>query len=95
MGDRLRTGLAASRAEIEAGLAEARSELERARARQRELEDLITLGTATLLAAEMIGGTPQPSAPRPTVTVPESAPADSIVHEKSKAELTERLARSK
>jgi len=56
VSDRLKQSLMSSRAEIEAGLAEAESELARARQRARELEELIALGTATLLAAEMISG---------------------------------------
>ena len=56
MSDRLKQSLMASRAEIEAGLAEAEAELARVRQRARELEELIALGTATLLAAEMISG---------------------------------------
>ncbi len=56
MSDRLKQSLLASRGEIEAGLAEAESELGRVRDRARELEELIALGTATLLAAEMLSG---------------------------------------
>lgn len=56
MSDRLKQGLMSSRTEIEAGLAEAEAELARVRQRARELEELIALGTATLLAAEMISG---------------------------------------
>lgn len=56
MTDRLKQSLLASRGEIEAGLAEAEAELARVRDRARELEELIALGTATLLAAEMISG---------------------------------------
>ena len=53
MSERLKQGLQASRTEIEAGLAEAEAELARARQRCRELEELIALGKATLLAAQM------------------------------------------
>jgi uncharacterized membrane protein len=49
----LKQGLATSRTEIEAGLAEAEAELARGRQRCRELEELIALGKATLLAAQM------------------------------------------
>ncbi|HSD48769.1 MAG TPA: hypothetical protein VLE71_02960 [Actinomycetota bacterium] len=56
MSDRLRQSLMSSRSEIEAGLAEAGAELARVRQRAAELEELIALGTATLLAAEMISG---------------------------------------
>ncbi len=56
MSDRLKQSLLASRSEIEAGLAEAEAELTRLRDRTRELEELIALGTATLLAAEMLSG---------------------------------------
>ena len=53
MSERLKQGLATSRTEIEAGLAEAEAELARGRQRCRELEELIALGKATLLAAQM------------------------------------------
>ncbi|MDP9241876.1 MAG: hypothetical protein M3O84_01720 [Actinomycetota bacterium] len=53
MSDRLKQGLASSKTEIEAGLAEAEAELARGRQRCRELEELIALGKATLLAAQM------------------------------------------
>ena len=53
MSERLKQGLQASKTEIEAGLAEAERELARARQRCRELEELIALGRATLLAAQM------------------------------------------
>lgn len=56
MSDRLRQSLMSSRSEIVAGLAEAEAELSRVRQRAAELEELIALGTATLLAAEMISG---------------------------------------
>jgi len=56
VSDRLKQSLLASRSEIEAGLAEAEAELTRLRDRARELEELIALGTATLLAAEMLSG---------------------------------------
>ena len=64
MSDRLKQSLMSSRNEIEAGLAEAEAELARVRQRARELEELIALGTATLLAAEMISGGSR-SAPAP------------------------------
>ena len=53
MSERLKQGLATSRTEIEAGLAAAEAELARGRQRCRELEELIALGKATLLAAQM------------------------------------------
>jgi len=53
VSERLKQGLATSRTEIEAGLAEAEAELARGRQRCRELEELIALGKATLLAAQM------------------------------------------
>jgi hypothetical protein len=56
VSDRLKQSLLASRSEIEAGLSEAEAELGRIRDRARELEELIALGTATLLAAEMLSG---------------------------------------
>lgn len=56
MSERLKQSLMSSRSEIQAGLAEAESELARLRERARELEELIALGTATLLAADMITG---------------------------------------
>jgi hypothetical protein len=56
VSDRLKQSLMSSRSEIEAGLTEAESELAQVRQRGRELEELIALGTATLLAAEMISG---------------------------------------
>jgi len=66
VSDRLRQSLMSSRSEIEAGLAEAGAELARVRQRAAELEELIALGTATLLAAEMISGgaknAPEPAA---------------------------------
>ncbi|HEU4529024.1 MAG TPA: hypothetical protein VFT80_13980 [Actinomycetota bacterium] len=69
MSDRLRQSLMSSRSEIVAGLAEAEAELARVRQRAGELEELIALGTATLLAAEMISGgakgTPEPAAEAP------------------------------
>jgi hypothetical protein len=69
VSDRLRQSLMSSRSEIVAGLAEAEAELARVRQRAAELEELIALGTATLLAAEMISGgakeAPEPSAEAP------------------------------
>ena len=69
MSERLKQGLAASRSEIQAGLAEAEAELQRARQHCRELEELIALGKATLLAArlstedETVGRTSEPAQP--------------------------------
>ena len=67
MSDRLKQTLMSSRSEIEVGLAEAERELAQVRQRARELEELIALGTATLLAAEMISSNRfrQPAAPAP------------------------------
>ena len=104
MSDRLKQSLMSSRNEIEAGLAEAEAELARVRQRARELEELIALGTATLLAAEMIsggsggggagrgsaGGGAAPSAS----TGSNMAAADlAAAHEKSKDELQSRLSK--
>ena len=105
MSDRLKQSLMSSRTEIEAGLAEAETELSRVRQRARELEELIALGTATLLAAEMIsGGRPGPvAAParapsHPTPAEPSVDPrmaADlAAAHEKSKDELQSRLSKA-
>jgi hypothetical protein len=88
-----------SRAEIEAGIAEAEAELARVRQRARELEELIALGTATLLAAEMISGGAKaasstfspPSPPRTPEPVADLAAA----HERSKEDLQARLAKQK
>jgi len=101
VSDRLKQSLMSSRNEIEAGLAEAESELARVRQRARELEELIALGTATLLAAEMITGS-RPAAPSgvPSVRLPEPTvdlrmAADlTAAHEKSKDELQTRLSRA-
>jgi hypothetical protein len=93
-----------SRTEIEAGLAEAEAELARVRQRARELEELIALGTATLLAAEMISGgaksAPAPAAPAAFVA-PAAAPGSpsaagdlAAAHEKSKDELQSRLTKT-
>lgn len=100
MSDRLKQSLMSSRTEIEAGLAEAEAELARVRQRARELEELIALGTATLLAAEMISG-----GSRGTNTAPasassaagsNSAAADlAAAHEKSKDDLQSRMSKSK
>ena len=103
MSDRLKQSLMSSRNEIEAGLAEAEAELARVRQRARELEELIALGTATLLAAEMIsggsggggrgtsaGGGSSPSAS----TGSGMAAADlAAAHDKSKDELQSRLSK--
>ncbi|HEX5951451.1 MAG TPA: hypothetical protein VFZ96_10655 [Actinomycetota bacterium] len=93
MSDRLRQSLVSSRSEIVAGLAEAEAELARVRQRAAELEELIALGTATLLAAEMISGgakgSPEPaadaSAPEPEFSahsevsaVAEPEPSDDV-----------------
>lgn len=102
MSDRLKQSLVTSRGEIEAGLAEAEAELARVRQRARELEELIALGTATLLAAEMISGGSRASNPghaTPAAPAQPSSPgmaaADlSAAHEKSKDELQSRLSKS-
>lgn len=101
VSDRLKQSLMASRAEIEAGLAEAEAELARVRQRARELEELIALGTATLLAAEMISGGSRASvSPFPSSGSPSPAPSTSAAdlaaaHERSKEDLQQRLAKQK
>ena len=100
MSDRLKQSLMSSRNEIEAGLAEAEAELARVRQRARELEELIALGTATLLAAEMISGGSRGGAP--TAASAPAAQAGSnmaaadlaAAHEKSKDELASRLSKT-
>jgi hypothetical protein len=102
VSDRLKQSLMSSRNEIEAGLAEAEAELARVRQRARELEELIALGTATLLAAEMISGGSRGNTPAPNMS--SSAPAQTgsgmaaadlaAAHEKSKDELQSRLEKS-
>ncbi len=97
MSDRLKQSLITSRSEIEAGLAEAETELARVRQRARELEELIALGTATLLAAEMISGGNRSSGPSPSSASSQSSPmaADlASAHDKSKDELQSRLSKS-
>ena len=102
MSDRLKQSLMASRNEIEAGLAEAETELSRARQRARELEELIALGTATLLAAEMISGSKPASSSAPPraaavsdVSVDPKPAADlSAAHDKPKEELQSRLSKA-
>ena len=104
MSDRLKQSLMSSRNEIEAGLAEAEAELARTRQRARELEELIALGTATLLAAEMISGGSKPSPAPAASSAPAAAPvaggagnaaADlAAAHEKSKDELQSRLSKA-
>ena len=102
MSDRLKQSLVSSRNEIEAGLAEAESELARTRQRARELEELIALGTATLLAAEMISGGSRMASPAPApapaagpAAAPGGAAADlAAAHEKSKDELQSRLSKA-
>ena len=102
MSDRLKQSLISSRSEIEAGLAEAEAELARTRQRARELEELIALGTATLLAAEMISGGTRPSSPAAapaSAAAPAAAPGGAAAdlaaaHEKSKDELQSRLSKA-
>jgi hypothetical protein len=102
VSDRLKQSLMASRNEIEAGLAEAETELSRVRQRARELEELIALGTATLLAAEMISGSkPASSSPAPARAAASDVAADpkmaadlAAAHEKSKDELQSRLSKA-
>ncbi len=100
VSDRLKQSLMASRAEIEAGLAEAEAELARVRQRARELEELIALGTATLLAAEMISGGSKatvsafPTSSHPTASSPSAAEL-AAAHERSKEDLQQRLAKQK
>jgi hypothetical protein len=99
VSDRLKQSLVTSRGEIEAGLAEAEAELARVRQRARELEELIALGTATLLAAEMISGGSRATNPGPAsasaAANPGMAAADLTAgHEKSKDELQSRLSKA-
>ncbi len=100
MSDRLKQSLMASRAEIEAGLAEAEAELARVREPARELEELIALGTATLLAAEMISGGSKaavsafPASSHTTAPSPSAAEL-AAAHERSKEDLQQRLAKQK
>ena len=98
MSDRLKQTLMSSRREIEAGLAEAESELAQVRQRARELEELIALGTATLLAAEMISSNTyrQPAAPSPrpmarSEPTPPTKPAEPAQTDMTKAGLRSRL----
>ncbi len=93
----------ASRTEIEAGLAEAEAELARVRQRARELEELIALGTATVLAAEMISGgrasvpaAGVPRAPMNDLAADQARMASEMgaAHEKSKDELQSRLGKA-
>lgn len=104
MSDRLKQSLMSSRNEIEAGLAEAETELSRVRQRARELEELIALGTATLLAAEMISGS-KPASSSPAAAPRAAAASDvsadpkmaadlAAAHEKSKDELQSRLSKA-
>ena len=102
MSDRLKQSLMSSRNEIEAGLAEAEAELARVRQRARELEELIALGTATLLAAEMISGgsggggrgsAGGGSAPSASAGSGMAAADLAAAHEKSKDELQSRLSK--
>jgi len=101
VSDRLKQSLMASRAEFEAGLAEAEAELARVRQRARELEELIALGTATLLAAEMISGgskgsmpTPAPAAASAPAANPSASSDLEAAHDKSKDELQARLSKA-
>jgi hypothetical protein len=95
LSDRLKQSLITSRSEIEAGLAEAESELARVRQRARELEELIALGTATLLAAEMISGGNRSSGPPPAAAQSNPSAADlAAAGDKSKDELQARLSKS-
>jgi hypothetical protein len=95
LSDRLKQSLITSRSEIEAGLAEAESELARVRQRARELEELIALGTATLLAAEMISGGNRSSGPPPAAAQSNPSSGDlAAAGDKSKDELQARLSKS-
>jgi hypothetical protein len=100
VSDRLKQSLMSSRNEIEAGLAEAEAELARVRQRARELEELIALGTATLLAAEMISGGSRggasASASTPSAQAGSNMAAADLAaaHEKSKDELASRLSKT-
>lgn len=100
MSDRLKQSLMSSRNEIEAGLAEAEAELARVRQRARELEELIALGTATLLAAEMISGGSGRGTTAGGASSPQAATGSNMAaadlaaaHEKSKDELQSRLSK--
>lgn len=97
MSDRLKQSLMASRAEIEAGIAEAEAELARVRQRARELEELIALGTATLLAAEMISGGAKAAASASSAPMRPMEPTADLaaVQERSKEDLQARLAKQK
>ena len=99
MTDRLRQTLTTSRSEIEAGLAEAERELAQVRQRSRELEELIALGTATLLASEMISSSSNRRASTPahrptsrSETTPPTMAADPAAADTSKGGLRSRLA---
>lgn len=99
VSDRLKQSLMSSRSEIEAGLAEAEAELARVRQRARELEELIALGTATLLAAEMISGGAKSAPAHSTgfaAPAPSPAPAPDLAaaQEKSKDDLQSRLTKA-
>jgi hypothetical protein len=88
-----------SQTEIEAGLAEAEAELARVRRRVRELEELIALGTATLLAAEMISGgaksAPAGAAPAAPAAAPAANPSGAAdLAQKTKDELQPRLSKT-
>jgi hypothetical protein len=98
VSDRLKQTLVSSRSEIEAGLAEAEAELARVRQRARELEELIALGTATLLAAEMISGGSRPApaarAGAAATANPKMAADLAAAGEKPKDELQNRLSKA-
>src|SRR5207302_8378282 len=53
MSDRLKQGMESSRKQIELGLVEAEDELSAVQRRCHELEDMISLGKAIFIAAEM------------------------------------------
>ncbi len=84
MSERLKQSLMSSRSEIQAGLAEAESELARLRERARELEELIALGTATLLAADMITGRGSASARGAEVSVLHGESRESVTSHAAK-----------
>src|SRR3990170_891568 len=95
VSDRLKQSLMSSRGEIEAGLAEAETELARVRQRARELEELIALGTATLLAAEMISGGAKSHAAPAAAPVSPSASASAGMNPTAAADLAAAHEKSK
>jgi hypothetical protein len=86
VSDRLKQSLMSSRSEIEAGLAEAEAELARVRQRAHELEELIALGTAILLGAEMMSsGAKAAGGPGPGLASAGASVEELAAHERPKA----------